>query len=49
LSESAALTNSHCSNDTVGKMVEHGTRAIKIADVAVLRLDDLFRDSEEAA
>ena len=49
LSESAALTNSHCSNDTLEEMVEHGTRAIKIADFAVLKLDDLFRKSEKAA
>lgn len=49
LSEAAALTNSHCSDDTITEMVEHGTRAIKIADVAVLKLDDLFRQSEAAA
>lgn len=49
LSDAAALTNSHCSADTVQLMVEHGSRAIKIADVAVLKLDDLFQQSEEAA
>lgn len=49
LSEAAALTNSHCSDDKLEKMVEHGTRAIKIADVAVLKLDDLFESNEEAA
>lgn len=49
LSKTAALTNSNCSHDTLAKMVEHGTRAIKIADVALLNLDDLFGDNEEAA
>ena len=49
LSDAAALTNSHCSDDRFEKMVEHGTRAIKIADVAVLKLDDLFRKYGEAA
>ena len=49
LSQTAALTNSNCSHDTLAKMVEHGTRAIKIADVALLSLDDLFGDNEEAA
>lgn len=49
LSEAAALTNSHCSDDTLNEMVEHGTRAIKIADVALLKLDDLFKNNEEAA
>lgn len=49
LCEAAALTNSHCSDDTLSEMVEHGTRAIKIADVAVLKLDDLFQKSEAAA
>ena len=49
LSDAAALTNSHCSSDTLDKMVEHGTRAIKIADVAVLKLDELFKKYEEAA
>lgn len=49
LSEVAALTNSHCSDDRLAEMVEHGMRAIKIADVAVLKLDDLFNKYEEAA
>ena len=49
LSEAAALTKSHCSDDTLEQMVEHGTRAIKIADVALLKLDDLFEDNVEAA
>jgi len=49
LSEAAALTNSHCSDDTITEMVKHGTRAIKIADVALLRIDDLFDSNEEAA
>jgi len=49
LSEAAALTNSHCSDDTIAEMVKHGTRAIKIADVALLKLDDLFKNNEEAA
>ena len=49
LSEVAALTNSHCSDVTLVEMVEHGLRAIKIADVAVLKLDDLFNKYEEAA
>jgi len=49
LSEAAALTNSHSSNDTMSEMVKHGTRAIKIADVTLLKLDDLFKNNEEAA
>lgn len=49
LSKSAALTNSHCSSDTIEKMVEHGLRAIEIAEMTMLKLDDLFRESEEAA
>lgn len=49
LSDAAALTNSHCSADMVSHMVEHGSRAIKIADIAVSKLDDLFQQSEEAA
>lgn len=49
LSEAAALTNSHCSDDTLNQMVKHGTRAIKIADVTLLRIDDLFDNNEEAA
>ncbi len=49
LSDAAALTNSHCSADTLDEMVEHGTRAIRIADVAVLKLDELFKKYEEAA
>lgn len=49
LSEAAALTNSHSSDDTMSEMVKHGTRAIKIADVTLLKLDDLFKNNEEAA
>lgn len=49
LSEIAALTNSNCSDDTMSKMVKHGTRAIKMADVALLNLDDLFGNNEKAA
>ena len=49
LSEAAALTNSHCSDDTISEMVKHGMRAIKIADIALLRIDDLFDKNEEAA
>jgi len=49
LSEAAALTNSHSSDDTLSEMVKHGTRAIKIADVTLLKLDDLFKNNEEAA
>jgi len=30
-------------------MVEHGTRAIKIADVVLLKIDDLFENNKEAA
>ena len=49
LTEAAALTNSHCADDTVSKMVEHGLRAIKIAESAVLKIDDLFSEYVEAA
>lgn len=49
LSEAAALTNSHCSDDRQSEMVEHGTRAIKIADLVLLKMDDLFDKKEEAA
>lgn len=49
LCEAAALTNSHCSDDNLTKMVEHGTRAIKIADVVLLKIDDLFENNKEAA
>lgn len=49
LSSEAALTNSHCSDDTIEQMVEHGRRAIKIADLAALKLDDLFSKYEGAA
>lgn len=49
LSDAAALTNSNCKAGNVEEMVEHGTRAIKIADVTLLKLDDLFRTNEEAA
>jgi hypothetical protein len=30
-------------------MVKHGTRAIKIAEISLLNLDDLFGMNEEAA
>jgi len=49
LSEAAALTNSHCSDDSLAEMVKHGTRAIKMADITVLKLDELFENNEEAA
>lgn len=49
LSEHAALTNSHCFSDTLEEMVKHGTRAIKIAEISLLNLDDLFGMNEEAA
>ena len=49
LSEAASLTNSNCKSRNVEKMVEHGMRAIKIADVTMLKLDDLFQVNEEAA
>lgn len=49
LSEHAALTNSHCFPDTLEEMVKHGTRAIKIAEISLLNLDDLFGINEEAA
>ncbi len=49
LSRHAALTNSHCSDDTVETMVEHGSRAIKLAEFSLLNLDDLFGKNEEAA
>ena len=49
LSEAAALTNSNCKSGNIEKMVEHGTRAIKIADVTMSKLDDLFQANEEAA
>ena len=49
LSDMAALTNFNCSHDTVSKMVQHGTRAIKMADVTLLNIDDLFADNEKAA
>jgi len=46
LSETAKLTNSNCADDKIDKMVEYGTRAIEIADVVILKLDDLFQASE---
>jgi HPt (histidine-containing phosphotransfer) domain-containing protein len=49
LSKVAALTNSHCFSDKIEKMVVHGTRAIEIADVTLLNLDDLFQIKDEAA
>jgi len=49
LSEQAALTHSHCFADTHAKMVEHGSRAIKLAENILLNLDDLFQKNEEAA
>lgn len=49
LSKVAALTNSHCFDDSVELMVMHGTRAIEIADVTLLNLDDLFQIKDEAA
>jgi CheY-like chemotaxis protein len=49
LSEEAALTNSHCFADTHVKMVEHGSRAIKLAEQTLLSLDDLFGKDKEAA
>ena len=49
LSDAAALTNSHCKDGNVSEMVEHGTRAIKIADMALLKIDALFHINEEAA
>ena len=49
LSEHAALTNSHCFPDTLEEMVKHGSRAIKLAEISLLNLDDLFGLNEEAA
>ena len=49
LSEQAALTNSHCFTDTHAKMVEHGSRAIKLAENILLNIDDLFGNNKEAA
>jgi len=49
LSDAAALTYSNCKAGKLDEMVEHGTRAIKIADVTMLKLDDLFQTNEEAA
>ena len=49
LSEEAALTNSHCFPDTLAEMVKHGSRAIKLAELSLLNLDDLFGEHEEAA
>jgi PAS domain S-box-containing protein len=49
LSEHAALTNSHCLPDTVEGMVKHGSRAIELAEISLLNLDDLFGYNEEAA
>lgn len=49
LSEVASLTNSHCHPDTLREMLEHGTRAIQLADAALFKIDDLFENNEEAA
>jgi len=49
LSDTAKLTNSNCSDDTIDKMVEYGTRAIEIANVVILKLNALFGSHEEAA
>jgi len=49
LSEHAALTNSHCFPDMLAEMVKHGSRAIKLAEISLLNLDDLFDLKEEAA
>ena len=49
LSDLAALTNSHCFPDTLAEMVKHGSRAIKLAELSLLNLDDLFGKNEEAA
>ena len=49
LSGAATLTNSHCKDGNVSEMVEHGTRAIKIADTALLKIDALFQVNIEAA
>ena len=49
LSDAAALTNSNCKLGMLDQMLEHGMRAIKIADVTMLKLDDLFQVNEEAA
>ena len=49
LSDAAALTNSNCKAGKLNQMVEHGTRAIQIADVTMLKLDDLFQMNKEAA
>lgn len=49
LSEFAALTNSHCFPDTLEEMVKHGSRAVKLAEISLLNLDDLFGYNKEAA
>ncbi len=49
LSDVAALTNSHCKDANVNEMVKHGKRAIKIADLALLKIDVLFDVNKEAA
>ena len=49
LSEQAALTNSHCFPDMHAQMVKHGSRAIELAEISLLSLDDLFGYNEEAA
>lgn len=49
LLEAAALTNSHCKDGNVDEMVKQGMRAIKIANVTLLKLDTLFKANEEAA
>ena len=49
ISEFAALTNSHCFPDTLEEMVKHGSRAIELAQISLLNLDELFGYNEEAA
>ena len=49
VAQTAALTNSNCSQDMLAELVGHGTRAIKLAEVVLLNLDDLFGNTEEAA
>ena len=49
LSEQAALTHSHCFPDMHAKMVEHGMRATELAETALLNIDGLFDQNEEAA
>ena len=49
LSEQAALTNSHCFPYIQAKVVEHGSRAMELAETSLLNLDDLFGKIREAA